>query len=150
MANWEEVNRCVILGRIGHLKQVRFESGFQKCNKVQFSEVRGKESFRAGSEGPTPHCAEAGRGDSVVDGGRGSEGVTMWRRSDRYGGRRLWMALERDRRSLNCILCLTKIQWCRDVRGVLVRIRAVLDHLKVMKGLLGEAEEERDLREPIR
>lgn len=58
-----------------------FDSGFEKRQKVQISEVRRKRfpalGNRVTAEGPALHCAEAGRGDSEVDGGRGSEEVTV-------------------------------------------------------------------------
>ena len=46
---------------------------------------------------------ETGRGDRQVYGGKGSEGVGTWARSDSYGGGRLWTALSVNRRTLNLI-----------------------------------------------
>ena len=50
---------------------------------------------------------------------RGRPGVLMWRRSVRYGGVRLWMALNVSTRVLNCIRYCIGSQWSCWRTGVM-------------------------------
>lgn len=59
------------------------------------------------AESLAPIGAEACGGNSEADGGRESEGAAIWRKTDRSGGARLWMALNMYSRGLNSIQNLT-------------------------------------------
>lgn len=63
---------------MGEIRWVGSESELEEWQRVQISEVQEERVPELGgraTEGPAPHSAEVGRGNSEVNGERGSEGV---------------------------------------------------------------------------